>query len=166
MYLDRVEANWPVRLSIDVGTHVPLHCTSSGKLLLANLSSRKRRDLVHKLALQRHTDKSIIDPNVLLAECKMIVSQGYAVESEEFVPGLISIAVPIRDCEDTVRATLSLHAPVAQMSPDEAVAHLDAFRQAAREMSKLIQPHKGKLAHPTVPPILFRGGFVIPARNR
>ena len=36
LYIDRVEAQWPLRLSLDVGSHVPLHCTASGKLLLAD----------------------------------------------------------------------------------------------------------------------------------
>ena len=30
LYLDRVEAPWPWRLTLDVGTHVPMHCTASG----------------------------------------------------------------------------------------------------------------------------------------
>jgi IclR family transcriptional regulator, acetate operon repressor len=30
LYLDRVEAAWPWRLTLDVGAHVPLHCTASG----------------------------------------------------------------------------------------------------------------------------------------
>ena len=40
LYLDRVEAQWPLRLTLDVGSHVPLHCTASGKLFLALMPCR------------------------------------------------------------------------------------------------------------------------------
>lgn len=40
LYIDRVEAQWPLRLTLDVGSHVPLHCTASGKLMLADMPGR------------------------------------------------------------------------------------------------------------------------------
>jgi IclR family acetate operon transcriptional repressor len=43
LYLDRVEAPWPWRLTLDVGAHVPLHCTASGKLFLAFMPERATR---------------------------------------------------------------------------------------------------------------------------
>lgn len=38
MYLDRVETNAPIRLHIDQGMRVPLHCTASGLLFLSKMS--------------------------------------------------------------------------------------------------------------------------------
>jgi len=35
VYLDRVEADWPLRLHLPVGSTLPPHCCASGKLLLA-----------------------------------------------------------------------------------------------------------------------------------
>ena len=37
LYLDRVEAQWPPRLTLDADSFVPLHCTASGKLFLAQM---------------------------------------------------------------------------------------------------------------------------------
>ena len=36
-FLDRVEAQWRLRLMLDIGAHVPQHGTSSGKLFLAQM---------------------------------------------------------------------------------------------------------------------------------
>ena len=30
IYLDRVEARWPLRLHFETGSRVPVHCTASG----------------------------------------------------------------------------------------------------------------------------------------
>ena len=43
LYIDRVEAQWPLRLTLDVGSHVPLHCTASGKLFLAEMPAPSAR---------------------------------------------------------------------------------------------------------------------------
>ena len=59
LYLDRVEAPWPWRLSIDVGVHVPLHCTASGKLFLALMPRERRETLISQLTLQRMTDNTL-----------------------------------------------------------------------------------------------------------
>ena len=44
IYAERVESSWPLRMQLPAGTAVPLHCTASGKLYLAQLdfSSRHR----------------------------------------------------------------------------------------------------------------------------
>src|SRR5262245_54192040 len=35
VYLDRVEASWPLRMDFKPGSRVPFHCTANGKLLVA-----------------------------------------------------------------------------------------------------------------------------------
>ena len=36
-YYDRVESNWPIQVNLKTGSHVPLWCSSSGKLYLSFL---------------------------------------------------------------------------------------------------------------------------------
>src|SRR3990172_11005244 len=68
VYLDRVEAAWPLRVTLSPGSHSPLHCTASGKLLLALLPKAARTRLLAHLALSRHTDTTITDGKRLAAE--------------------------------------------------------------------------------------------------
>lgn len=138
LYLDRVEARWPLRLTIDVGSHVPLHCTASGKLLLANLPRRQRDTVIKRLPLPQLTPATITDKERLREECDEIVKQGYARDGEEFVTGLNAVAVPVRDEAGIVRATIAVHAPTARMTMDQAVERLDKLRAAALEMGKLL----------------------------
>ena len=42
IYIDRIETDWPFRVQLPVGTHVPFHCTASGKTFLASLSPKAR----------------------------------------------------------------------------------------------------------------------------
>lgn len=138
LYLDRVEARWPLRLTIDVGSHVPLHCTSSGKLLLAHLPKRQRDTVIKRLVLKPMTPATLTDPQALRAECDAIVERGFACDNGEFVAGLISIAVPVRDAAGAVRATVSVHAPTVRLSLEQAKDRIGLLQDAAAVLGRLI----------------------------
>ena len=138
LYLDRVEARRPLRLTIDVGAHVPLHCSASGKLLLAHMPRRQRDTVIRRIPLTALTLNTLTTAAALKAECDEILAQGFARDREEFVPGLIALAVPVRDAQQTVRATIAVHAPVARLSMAEAEARLDALQRAAQAMGRLL----------------------------
>jgi IclR family transcriptional regulator, acetate operon repressor len=138
LYLDRVEAKRPLRLTIDVGAHVPLHCSASGKLFLALMPKRRRDAVIRRIPLPRLTPTTLTTQQALRAECELIVKDGFARDREEFVAGLIAIAVPVRDRHGRARATVSVHAPVARMTMQQAEERIGALQAAAEKMSKLI----------------------------
>ena len=138
LYLDRVEAQWPLRLTLDVGAHVPLHCTASGKLFLAQMPQAARDALIAQLPMARMTRNTIVSAKGLRAECERIAEQGYACDREEFIAGLIAVAVPVMRGPRGARAAIAVHAPTARLSLDEAITRLPALRKAALHMGALL----------------------------
>lgn len=138
LYLDRVEAQWPLRLTLDVGSHVPLHCTASGKLFLAQMPQAGRDALIAQLPLPRMTRNTIVTAKGLRAECDRIAEQGYSCDREEFIAGLIAVAVPVHGDDGAARAAIAVHAPVARMTLDAAVEQLPALHAAAKRMRALL----------------------------
>ena len=138
LYLDRVEAPWPWRLSLDVGTRVPLHCTASGKLFLAHLDAPRRDTLLAQLPLTRLTANTLTTRRALRSECEAIARQGHALDREEFIAGLMAMAVPVRDAQGAVRAAIAVHAPVARLTAEAALARLPALQAAAQRMGELL----------------------------
>ena len=58
IYLDRIEADWPLRLQLPVGgASLRPHCCASGKLLLAHRGVAERDRLLSKMALERFTGR-------------------------------------------------------------------------------------------------------------
>jgi IclR family transcriptional regulator, acetate operon repressor len=138
LYLDRVEAKWPLRLTLDVGSHVPLHCTASGKLFLSQMPRESRDQAIDGLTLTRMTRNTIVSAARLRAECDAIAARGHSCDAEEFIAGLIAVAVPVRDAAGVVRAAIAVHAPTARMSLDDALARLAALQAAAKRMTPLL----------------------------
>ncbi|MBT2322958.1 IclR family transcriptional regulator [Variovorax paradoxus] len=138
LYLDRVEAQWPLRLTLDVGSHVPLHCTASGKLFLAQMVKKERDALIGQLTLTRMTANTITDAGKLRAECEAIAKRGYSSDREEFIAGLVAVAVPVLDAAGKVRAAIAVHAPTARMTMEDAVKRIGGLREAASRMTGLL----------------------------
>ncbi len=138
LYLDRVEAPWPWRLTLAVGVHVPLHCTASGKLFLSMMPAENREALISNLSLKRETDATLTSMVALRAECDAIALAGHSLDREEFIAGLVAIAVPVRDKSGAVCAALAVHAPRARLSVEQAIANLPALHAAAKRMGKLL----------------------------
>jgi DNA-binding IclR family transcriptional regulator len=134
VYLDRVEAAWPLRVTLQPGSSVPIHASASGKLFLALMPRAKREQLFREIELAPYTDNTITDRDRLAAELVEIRKQGFALDREEFFTGLICVAVPIliagardRSCV----AALAIQAPRARLSYEEAVGKLPQLEAAA-----------------------------------
>jgi len=146
VYIDRVEADWPLRLHFDAGSRVDPHCTAMGKLFLAFLPEGERQRLLRALPLARYTPKTLTSHARLLAELERIRQQGYAQDDEEFLLGVVCLAAPIRDAAGAVVAAVALQAPRARMSLREALKHLPRLREAARQYGTLF---RGELSDET-----------------
>lgn len=135
VYLDRVEAEWPLRMTLQPGSHVPLHCTASGKLLLALLPSARRRRLIAELPLPRFTEQTITDVRALDAELASIRRLRRSTDNEEYHAGLVCVAVPVSAPDGRTAAAVAVHAPVARMTLDRALSHVPALERAAQALS-------------------------------
>lgn len=138
LYLDRVEAPWPWRLTLEVGEHVPLHCTASGKMFMALMPARQRELLISELSLTAMTDATITSRAHLLQECKSIARAGYSLDRQEFIDGLLALAVPVCDENGIMRAALAVHAPVSRLSAEQALQRLPSLQAAAQRLSRLL----------------------------
>ena len=139
IYVERVESHWPLRVQLPTGSAVPMHCTASGKLYLSQLEPEVSDRLVTRLDLGRHTSKSIIDPKALKDELKKIRNRGYATDNEEFIDGLIAVAVPIFDQNGRFCAGLALHGPKFRITLRGAVKQLPVLQKAAAQIGELMK---------------------------
>lgn len=138
VYFDRVETQSPLRMNLQPGSHVPLHCTSGGKLLLSQLSPEQRFRLIGGVPLIRCTANTITDIEVLELELQRFKANKIATNNQEFQVGMIGVAVPILDQAGRTCAALALQAPVVRMDLEQAMQHLGSLRQASQALSEVM----------------------------
>jgi DNA-binding IclR family transcriptional regulator len=135
IYFDRVEANWPYRIQLQVGSHLPLHCTASGKLFLAHMTARQRKRLITAAPLKRYTDRTLTDPTLLLEEIRQVEANDVGIDNEEFMNGMVAVAVPVFDPADKLCFTIAVHAPTVRKPLAELRLYLPSLRRAAAAMA-------------------------------
>ncbi len=138
VYLDRVETHWPLRMHLSRGSRVPAHCTATGKLLLSLLPEREMETMVRAAPLPRTSERTITDPDKLIAELARIRAEGVGIDNEEFAAGMVAVAVPVLDRNQRAFAALAVHGPVVRLSLKAARRHVPALRKAAAALSDLL----------------------------
>ena len=137
VHLDRVESAFPLRMELRPGTRVPIHCSASGKQFLAHLSSARRAAILDGLPLTRHTTTTLTNRAALEAELERILRQGYATDAEEFVDGLVCVAVPVlTGGRRQVRSAVALQAPAARMPLTRALQLVPRLGEAAQALGR------------------------------
>jgi len=139
IYVDRVESAFPLRMELKPGTRVPIHCSASGKLFLAHLAPARRASLMDGLPLTRYTANTLTRRTALQAELAQIKQQGYAVDAEEFVEGLVCVAVPVMaHGSRSVRCAVALQAPAARMPLAQALQQVPRLVEAATALGRTL----------------------------
>ncbi len=137
-----IARSWSGRrlLSIDlgVGSRLPAHCTSLGRVLLAGLDPDELAAYLCRIEIVPHTARTVVDRDRLRDLLAAARTQGYAIADQEFEIGLRSIAVPVKDFRSRVVAAIDIGA----QAPRASVSHmqktfLPALRDAADELGLL-----------------------------
>ncbi|WP_321922485.1 IclR family transcriptional regulator [Paraburkholderia guartelaensis] len=140
LYIERVETTEPLRMEMRPGMHVPLHCTASGKLFLSQMSVLERNALLERLVLTKMTHRTLTVPKALAAELEQLAVRGIGIDNEEFVRGMVAIAVPVRDpASKRVLAALAVHAPTARATLEELLESVGRMKQTASRLAPLLQ---------------------------
>ena len=135
VYLDRVETNWPYRIHLPIGSRLPLHCTATGKLFLANMKPKTWHRLIHTLTLTRNTTMTITDPDELEAQLHEIAAEGVGYDTGEYLEGVVALAVPVMDADDRIYFAIAVHAPSVHKSLDELRQFLPNLRHATARLA-------------------------------
>jgi len=138
VYVHRVECDWPLRSHYTAGSRFPAHCTSAGKAILAFSSKEVRKQFIDNIALKRFTSNTINSRTKFIPTLDRVKRDGFAQNDQEYIEGVVGIAVPILGKDGRALAGLSLHAPLARLSLRQAREHVPAMKQAARKLAALI----------------------------
>lgn len=94
-------------LTVSAGQRATLHSGASGKVMLAFQPPELLQELLRQ-PLPAYTDKTITDPQKLMAELARVRKLGYAVDRGETGPSIHAFAAPVLARDGTIAAALSV----------------------------------------------------------
>ncbi len=116
VYVARVPTRRIMSITLGVGTRLPAHATSMGRVLLAALDQGELDEFLGTVPLAALTENTVTEPAALRAVVDEVRASGWALVDQELELGLRSVAAPIQDAERRTVAALNVSAAVSRVS--------------------------------------------------
>lgn len=118
-----------------LGTRSPVHCTASGKAILAFGPEAVRAEVLGGV-LDARTPRTIVDRNALGAQLALARDEGFATTFEELEVGLNAVAAPVRGAGGEVVGAIDVSGPAHRIDPSAMPELVSRTIEAAGELSR------------------------------
>jgi DNA-binding IclR family transcriptional regulator len=136
VYLDKSEAQGPVRLASDIGwRRDPPNYGMLGMTLMAYLEPSEQERLLREYPLTAYTQKSMTDPILFRQRLHEIKERGSTLEFEEAMEGVWGVAAPVWDSSREVVAAVGAALPMTVQSDERIAEAIQLVNQCARQIS-------------------------------
>jgi IclR family pca regulon transcriptional regulator len=119
VYVSRVSTSRIMTISIGLGTRLPAHLTSMGRVLLAHLTPEEREGYLERATLTQRTRRTISGADDLRAELDRVRTQGWSLVDQELEEGLRALAVPVRSRRGVAVAAVNVATHASRSSLDD-----------------------------------------------
>ncbi len=140
IYVARATPNRRVNVGISIGSRVPAHCVSTGRMLLAALPEDELHRYIETMTLTRFTPNTTTSKVQLRGALEEVRRQGWSIVDQELEVGLRSLSVPIRDGSGQIVAALNVCCPSTRISLDDMKTRILAVTlEASRSITQALQ---------------------------
>lgn len=139
IYFDRAETHWPVRVNLQIGSRVPTCATAGGKMYLSSLSADRLDRVISNTRLHRYTNNTLTSHSELKQDLMATAERGYSMDNEEYIEGMVAMAVPILNDNGRLYATLSFHAPCMRVPFSAVSGFLPHLQAASIQLSAMLE---------------------------
>ena len=139
VYVARMPTKRIMSINLAVGSRLPAHATSMGKILLAHLPPDELERYFATAAFKRLTHRTIVEPQRLRDALVDVRRRGWAVANEETELGVRSVAVPLVDRAGQVTAAINVSGHSSRVSLAQLRrVYLPVVQEAARGISQAL----------------------------
>jgi DNA-binding IclR family transcriptional regulator len=114
VYVSMLNGTTMLSANTAIGQSGPLHCTATGKSIVANLPRGTSEGIVASIDFESFTPRTLTDPAAYQKELAQVRVTGYAVDDREYHPGVRCVAAPIFGIGG-VMASLGISAPADRL---------------------------------------------------
>jgi len=136
IYVDHAFSSAPLNIVAPLYQPINLNVSASGKILFSYLGESSQNSMLENLTFESAAPNTITEKAAFRQETVKSRARGYAVDDEEFSPGIGCIAVPIFDHNNSCIAALGITGTIQNYrSPIKFQNLLDALQATALDIS-------------------------------
>lgn len=136
LILEVCDSPHPLRVASRPGTLAALHCSATGKVLVAYSKDGALEACFETQELDQQTPNTLTDIVALRKEMEIVRSRGYAVDEEEFLIGIRCLAAPVWDASGALVAALGITGTASRFTRDKIVPFSQEVIEAAEQVSR------------------------------
>ncbi|SMP59948.1 IclR family transcriptional regulator [Anoxynatronum buryatiense] len=140
IYIDKIESRATIKVDLGIGKRLPMYCTGLGKAMLAWLPEEELDQLYGETVFKPYTPKTLTTLQDLKESLAVIRQQGYSLDDEEYVVGLMCVAAPIWNHQGRPIAAISVAVPEYRFQ--EGLVTTD-YGEVVKEISEKISRELG-----------------------
>ena len=131
---DQAESFHYLKRSVSIGEKFPLYAGAAGRCFMAYMAESDVERIILE-ELQRITENTIVDPEIIHARLQAIRENRYEVSAEEREEGISCVAAPIFTAPHQVEVVLVLTGPSFRFTKETVEAMIPAIKTAAESIS-------------------------------
>lgn len=143
VYLYRVQGDPNVQFATDAGVRHDLHCSATGKAMLAYTPPSELDRILDARGLEARTEHSITTRAELDAELERVREEGLAFDLEEYEVGLHCVGAPVLDSDNRAAGAISVSGPATRFSGEY---FGETLAEAVRETANVVSLNLNRIA--------------------
>lgn len=116
--MEQVLGSYPFKFSLDMGMRFKLHVAAPGKAILAYLPEGEQNTLIDRLNMCRYNERTITSKKELYAVLDQVRQNGYALDKEEQLHGIVCVGAPVMNHHGYPVAGLWMTGPADRITED------------------------------------------------
>ena len=137
LFIERLDGIERVKVTVDIGSRVPAYSSATGRALLAGLTDKQIAERFRGTKLDRFADQTPATLSRLLADVAKVRARGFAINDQQSTPGLMAIAVPVKNHRGQHVAALGMAFPAGALKKDEQKSLTAVLSDCAKEIEML-----------------------------
>jgi IclR family acetate operon transcriptional repressor len=136
--IDQARSREGLRVVSDLGTRLPLHCTSQGKIFLAAMEEQDVTRILSQNPPLAFTPHTLTNQDELREDLNTVRRQGFAIEDGEYKIGLRSVSAPIRDVSGQIKYAVGVVGMFRRIQSPEFQRIIELTTETAAQISAAI----------------------------
>lgn len=135
LFIEQAIGTHPFCFVLSPGKAIELHCSAPGKAIMAFLPEHTRESYLRKMDFKIYNHHTITNREDYLKELEQVRRQGYAVDLEEEMTGVICIGAPIFNYNGSPCGSIWISGPKDRLPKETVYLFAQSIMETTRELS-------------------------------
>lgn len=138
VYIARIPRAGLIPINLQIGARLPAYATSSGRVLLANLSADRLKEYMAGLNYRQLTPNTLSVVQIQ-TQIDLVRQQGFSIVDQELELGMRAVSVPVTDRSQQVRFAINISCHASSFTTGQIEADfVPVLREAARQIAQVL----------------------------